>query len=243
MIGTWINVGAILLGALMGIATRVNLSAGTQQFLKVLLGVATTWFGLKLCWHGLASRDVKWFFYQLLVVLTAMVLGHLLGKICRIQSLFNRIGSLAKTKLEKASERGPNAGSDGFLAATILFCAAPLGIVGALEDGFQSYFAPLAIKAVMDGLAAFSFARMFGWTVLLSAVPLTAFLSLLTVLAWRAEPWLSAHEVIGVVHASAGLIITYVTLVIFEIRKVELANYLPSLVVAPVLMKLLRLIL
>jgi hypothetical protein len=242
MIGTWLNVGAIIVAALIAISTRANLTAGAQQFAKVLLGVATTWFGLKLCWHGLASRDVKWFFYQLLVVLAAMVIGHLLGKVCRLQQLFNRLGHLAKTKLEKASERGPNAGNDGFLAATILFCAAPLGIVGALADGLEGYFAPLAIKAVMDGLAAFSFVRMFGWTTILSAVPVAAFLSLLTVMASRAAPWLASHEVLGVVNASAGLIVTYVTLVIFEVRKVELANYLPSLIVAPLLMMLLQLL-
>lgn len=236
MIGTWLNVAAIVLGALIAICTRMNLTAGTQQFLKVLLGVATTWFGLKLCWHGLASRDVKMFFYQLLVVLAAMVIGHLLGKVCRLQQVFNRLGSVAKTKLEKASERGPNAGGDGFLAATILFCAAPLGIVGALADGFENYFAPLAIKAVMDGLAAFSFVRMFGWTAILSALPVSAFLSVLTVAASRAAPWLASHELLGVVNASAGLIVTYVTLVIFEVRRVELANYLPSLLVAPALM-------
>ena len=243
MIGTWINVGAILLGALIGFATKMDVSMRRQQFIKVLLGVASVWFGLKLCWNGLAARDVKFFFYQFFIVLVAMVLGHLIGKICRIQQLFNRIGQTAKVKLESAAAGGPGAGNDGFLAATLLFCAAPLGIVGALENGLSPRnFEPLVIKAVMDGLAALSFARTFGWTTLLSAVPVTALLSLLTVLGSRAEPWLSEHGLIGVVHASAGLIITYVALVIFEVKKVEIANYLPALAVAPALMKLAQLI-
>jgi len=242
MIGTWLNAGAIFLGAVLGLATKAELSLGRQQFIKVALGVATVWFGLKLCWNGLATRSVGFFFYQLLIVLVAMVVGHLIGKLCGVQKLFNRIGHTAKVKLERAAAGGANARNEGFLAATLAFCAAPLGLVGALEDGLAGYFAPLAIKAVMDGLAAFSFARMFGWTAMFAAVPVAALFSVLTVAGSRAEPWLTQHGVIGVVQASAGLIVTYVALVIFEVKKVEIANYLPALVIAPALMKLGQLI-
>jgi hypothetical protein len=40
-----------------------------------------------------------------------------------------------------------------FNACTILFCAAPLGLLGAVTDGLSGYFYLLAVKAVMDGLA------------------------------------------------------------------------------------------
>lgn len=238
MLGTLLNVGAILLGAILGSATKVDVSMGRQQQIKVLLGVATAFFGLKLLWTGLASGTAKFFFHQLVIVLIAMVVGHIAGRLCGIQALMNRIGQSAKLKLERASKQDTRAANEGFMAATLLFCAAPLGIVGALEDGLKGYFAPLAIKAVMDGLAALSFARMFGWMAILSAVPVAAFLSGLTLLGEVAEPLLSQHGLLGVVHASAGLLITYVALIIFEVKKVEIGDYLPALVVAPVLMKL-----
>src|SRR5205085_2288047 len=105
---------------------------------KVLLGVATVWFGLKLVWDGLRwngviSGTAKHFFYQLVIVLVAMVLGSFIGKLCRIQAFMNRLGHSAKIKLERAATQKHAAASDGFIAATLLFCAAPLGIVGALE--------------------------------------------------------------------------------------------------------------
>ena len=241
MLGTLLNAGAILLGAILGLLTKFEIPVGRQQQVKVLLGLACVWFGFRLLWIGLASASVKQFFYQLLIVLLAMIVGHALGRLCRIQHWMNRLGQSAKAKLDRATANRKNAG-DGVVAAAILFCAAPLGIVGAVEDGLQRYFAPLAIKAVMDGLAALSFARMFGWSAMLAAVPVAAFLSGLTLLGDRIEPWLTAQDLIGVVHASAGLIMTYVTLVIFEVKKVEIANYLPALVVAPALMKLARLL-
>jgi uncharacterized protein len=237
MLGTLLNVAAILLGAALALLTKWEISARRQQLLKVILGVATTFFGLKLLWNGLATSTIKFFFFQFIVVVVAMVLGHLIGKLFRIQAAMNRLGQTAKQRLERAASQGRKAAGDGFLAATVLFCAAPLGIVGAIEDGLSRNIAPLAIKGVMDGLAAFSFARMFGWTVALTAVPLAALLSAITLLAARLEPWLEHHDVLGVVHACAGLLMTYIALVIFEVKKVELGDYLPSLVVAPLLMK------
>jgi uncharacterized membrane protein YqgA involved in biofilm formation len=241
MFGTLINAAAILLGAILGAATKTEVSLRRQQQIKVLLGVATAWFGLKLVWTGLTFPRVG-FGKQLLVVLSAMIVGNLIGKLCRIQAAMNRLGQDAKVKLERAAQNGKKAAVDGFVAATLLFCAAPLGIVGALEDGLSRYFAPLVIKAVMDGLAALSFARMFGWMAVLSALPLAGFLCGLTFLGDRLAPWLEAQELIGVVHASAGLIITYVALVIFEVKRVEIGNYLPAIVVAPALLKLWQLL-
>ena len=244
MIGALLNAGAIFFCALIGLTTKFHVSVRRQQQIKVFLGVATAYLGLRLIWIGLSSGTARFFFYQLVIVLAAMVLGHLAGKACRIQALMNRIGQTAKAKLESATgKRTREAGGDGFIAATLLFCAAPLGIVGALEDGLLRYFQPLAIKAVMDGLAALSFARMFGWTSMLSAVPVAAFLCGWSLLGLQIEPWLASQGLTGVVHASIGLIITYVALVVFEVKKVEIGNYLPAILVAPVLMKLSQLLL
>ena len=243
MLGTLLNTGAIFLGAILGLATKLDVPMRRQQQIKVLLGVATAWFGFKLLWdglrwNGLLSSTARHCFYQLVIVLVAMVLGHAIGKWCRIQAWMNHLGQSAKNKLENAAADRAKAAGDGLMAAALLFCAAPLGLIGALEDGLQRCFQPLAIKAVMDGLAALSFARMFGWTALLAAVPVAAFLSGIALLGDRLAPWLGAQGVLGVIHASAGLIMTCIALVIFEARKVEIANYLPALVVAPALMKL-----
>ena len=248
MLGTLLNAGAILAGAVIGLATKWDVPAPRQQQIKVLLGVATTWFGLKLLWDGLIwngqlSGTARHFFFQIIIVLLAMIVGHLIGRLCGIQAWMNRLGQSAKVKLERAAVVGKNTTSDGLMAATILFCAAPLGLVGALEDGLQGYFAPLAIKAVMDGLASLAFARMFGWTALLAALPVAAFLSGFALLGTRLEPWLAAQGVLGGVHASAGLILTYIVLLIFEVKKVPVGDYLPALVVAPALMKLAQLFL
>jgi uncharacterized membrane protein YqgA involved in biofilm formation len=51
---------------------------------------------------------------------------------------------------------------------------------------------------------------------------------------------LRAHGLVDSVNATAGLLIFCVALIIFEIKKIEVADYYPSLVIAPALTWLLR---
>jgi uncharacterized membrane protein YqgA involved in biofilm formation len=88
----------------------------------------------------------------------------------------------------------------------------------------------------MDGLAAFSFVALFGWTVALSALPVLAFQGTISLaVGLLALPWLSARHLVDPINATAGLLIFAVALLIFEVRRVEVADYLPSLIWAPLL--------
>jgi uncharacterized membrane protein YqgA involved in biofilm formation len=49
------------------------------------------------------------------------------------------------------------------------------------------------------------------------------------------QPFLQAHQLLDSVNAVGGLLLCTVGMVIFEIRRVELADFLPALAVAPVL--------
>lgn len=235
MIGPFLNGFGILLGALFGLAARQPVSRRTQEFFKTALGAFTVFYGLRLVYenvHGTLPVCLK----QIFLAGVAVVLGNWLGKLLRLQKLSNRIGHHAATLLAAAQKNPPGPPAAGFLAATVLFCAAPLGILGAVVDGLSDYFYLLALKAVMDGLAMTSFVKIFRWPVALAAVPVFLFFSAITFAChFYAAPFLEAHHLTGAVNTAAGLVACAVSLVIFEIRKVELANFLPSLAVAPLL--------
>ena len=234
MIGAFLNALGILAGALFGLTARQPLSARTQYFFKSALGAFTVWFGLRLIVenvHGTFFIGVK----QLFIAALGVIIGYWVGKILRLQKFSNRLGHHAANLLAAAQKKPPGKSADGFLASTILFCAAPLGILGAVADGLSGYFYLLLLKAVMDGLAMVSFVKMFRWPVALAAIPVLFFLNGLTVAVhFGVQPRLSAQE-LAAVHLAAGLITCAVTLVIFEIRRVELNSYLPGLLVAPLL--------
>ncbi len=233
--GAFLNALGILLGSLFGLARSAPLPARPQNFFKSALGAFTVFFGLRLIWlnvNGTFSACAK----QLFLAALAVTLGSWLGKILRLQKISNRLGRFANRLILAAQAHGAAQADDGFNACTILFCAAPLGWVGAVTDGLAGDFYLLAVKAVMDALAAMSFIKIFRWPAALSAFPVFVFLgALATACRLAAAPFLAAHGLLASVNAAAGLIACVIALVIFEVRKVELANYLPGLAVAPLL--------
>jgi uncharacterized membrane protein YqgA involved in biofilm formation len=241
LLGTILNVAAIVVGGFAGLLIRKQPSAAAQSYLKVILGALTVYFGLRLTWlniNGSFGHVLK----QIGIVLLALILGNLLGKLLHLQKASNRIGQLTRDRMAHATPQNPARFNDGFVVCTLLFCAAPLGILGSIHSGLQEdYFFPLAIKAIMDGFATMSFAAMFGWGVMLSAVPVLIFQGTITLLCTHSlAPYLHAHGLNDSVNATGGLLIFCVSLLIFEVRKVPITDYLPSLIFAPILTALLH---
>jgi len=150
----------------------------------------------------------------------------------------NRVGHRAATLLSAAQNSPPRSPANGFIAAATLFCAAPLGVIGAVTDGLGNYFYLLLIKSIMDALAMLTFVKLFRWPVVLAALPVFLFLDAMGLSTQLgAKPWLEAHGLIAYVNLAAGIVTCSVALVILEIRRVEMANYLPALIVSPILAK------
>jgi hypothetical protein len=234
-IGAFLNAAGILLGALFGLAQREPVSARTQLFFRNALGAATIFFGLRLVWLNVSGT----FFScakQIFIALLAVVLGNLLGKLLGLQKISNRLGRFAAGAIA-AAQKNPNPKSaDGFNACAILFCAAPLGIIGAITDGLSGYFWLLAVKAMMDALAMTSFVKMFRWPAAMSAFPVFLLFGAITFICqFYSAPFLNSHGLANSVNAATGFVTLAVAIVIFGTRKVELANYLPGLAVAPLL--------
>lgn len=237
MVGTWINVAGIVLGSICGLLWRNSISTSNQLLIKVLLGALLALSGLRLAWVGLsAGGSFGSVLKHLLLAVVALAVGRLTGRLMHLQKGSNWLGQYARRKMTELTPEHPHRFSDGFTVCTLLFCAAPLGIVGALSDGLDGYFFPLALKGVMDGLGAMSFVAMFGAGVVLSSVPLLLFQGLITLAAARyLLPLLEQHNLLHPVQATAGLLIFCVSIVVFEIKKIEVTDYLPSLAVAPLI--------
>ena len=234
MFGAFLNGFGILIGGLLGLAIRKPMTVRMQNFFKSALGAFTVFYGLGLVYynvHGGFLGGLR----QILIAMFGILLGYWLGKLLRLQKISNRVGHHAATLIAAAQKNPPGAPAAGFVTATTLFCVAPLGILGAAVDGLEGYFYLLLLKAVMDGLATISFVKIFRWPVVLSALPVCFFLNGLTLAAHHLQPWLSVHGFIPYIGIAVGLVTCTVALVILEVRRVELANYLPALAIAPLL--------
>lgn len=236
MVGTILNVAGILIGGVSGMMRKRPLAASTQGMLKLLLGLATVVCGFWLIWRGMEGLAFSRMLLLLGVVVVSMMIGRPLGRLLRLQQVSNRLGRYARDRLESVVPGKPMPFSDAFNACTIVFCAAPLGMVGAMVDGITGLWFPLAIKGLMDGLATMGFVTLFGRASIAAALPVLALQGTIAI-CFRlfVGPWLDANGLVGPIIATAGVLMFSVALVILESKRIELADYLPSLVVAPVL--------
>lgn len=233
MTGTILNAAAILLGAAFGLASKKEPSAASQHTWKILIGAFAVYAGLSATWQSLPGpflAGLKSFG----IIMLALMLGNFTGSLLRLQKSLNGLGRYAAQRVGVTSPANARMG-DTFAACTILFCVSPIALVGALQDGLSGNWQTLAVKAAMDGLACLAFARTLGWPVLLTLIPLVAWQGTISLSARLAAPWLEQHALLSPLLGTAGLIVFAISLVILQLKKVELANYLPSLLYAPLL--------
>jgi len=236
MIGAVINSAGIVAGGVCALAIKRPVPNRFQLAAKIVLGIYTVWFGLQLTWrslNGSVAQELK----ELCIVMLAMALGKLAGRMLRLQQFSNAIGQYATRSL--AAEGKKKRFSDGFLLATALFCAGPLAILASVQEGLNGFSPVFLVKAGTDGLATLSFCATFGWGALVSAIPVLAFQGCLIRCVQALEPMLHNQPwpLIDSINATDGLLIFCVALIVLEVKKVRVAEYLPSLILAPLLMR------
>jgi hypothetical protein len=236
MIGAVINSAGIVAGGVCALAIKKPVPNRLQLAAKIALGICTVWFGLQLTWKSL-NGSVAQVLKELGIVLLAMALGKLAGRMLRLQEFSNSIGQYATRSL--AAEKKEKRFSDGFLLATALFCAGPLAILASVQEGLNGFSPLFLVKAGTDGLATMAFCATFGWGALVSAIPVLAFQGCLIRGVQALEPMLHNQPwpLIDSINATDGLLIFCVALIVLEVKKVRVAAYLPSLILAPLLMR------
>jgi uncharacterized membrane protein YqgA involved in biofilm formation len=228
-----LNGAMIVIAVVIALATKKTISAQRQDNLRVFVGAGIVFFGLKLTWSSLSGSFGFWL-KQFATVLLAMMIGKIIGRILRLQKLSNSLGPFVNAKMEQSRKTF----EDGFLVSTALFCLGPLAILSSVQSGLEQSFSPIFIvKSVMDALAAMAFAATFGWSIAMSAVPVVALQLAIIRVVQLLLPWAHNHPqpIIESILATDGLLIFSTSLIILQLKKIEIADYLPSLAVAPVL--------
>ncbi len=237
MVGTVINVCGILLGGIVGLF-RGSKPIGGEAFFKVALGAFTIFYGLQLAWVSLGGSFAR-IAKQMLIAILALALGKLTGRLLRLQKFSNTLGSAARERMAAIAARGRPDPIAGFKTCAALFCATPLAILGSIQEGLSDYYYPLIVKGVIEGLGALGFVFVFGWGTLLAALPVLVFQGSISLCCSRWIAPLAAARNLGYLvdetNLVGGLLVFCVGLIIFEIKKIEVADYLPALLFAPLM--------
>jgi uncharacterized membrane protein YqgA involved in biofilm formation len=230
--GTFINVGTVLLGTLLGVLIGRRLPAGLQERVLAGLGLVTLVLGI--------DNALEWRHTSPLIVFGAVLLGGIVGELIGIEAWLGRLGDLAQRRLARG--RAHSRVSEGFVTASLLFCVGPLTVVGSIQDGLTGDNATLVSKALLDGFAAIAFASTLGWGVGLAAITVLVVQGGISLGAGAFEDVLSeGSEALAALVSAGGVLIIGISLKLLGLKDVKVGNFLPALVFAPLLVGLVSL--
>ena len=231
MIGTLINVATVVVGGLLGVALGSRLPERLRQTVIAGLGLFTLAFGLQMF---LSTKNA-------LVVLGSLLIGALLGEWWRVEDGLKNLGGWLETRLMPVgSGVGENRFVRGFLTASLVFCVGPMAILGSIQDGLTGNYQTLAVKSILDGFGALAFASTLGVGVVFSALVVFVYQGAITLLAFQLQALVSDAMMVEMTATGGVILLAIAISSLLEIRPIRSGNFLPALVVAPLMVLLMQ---
>ncbi|GAA3822265.1 DUF554 domain-containing protein [Nocardioides panacisoli] len=238
--GTVVNVATVLLGSLVGRLAGNRLPQRTRELVTDGLGLVTLLIAAISAMAVLdpALSDEVGDSAPVLIVLGAVLIGGIAGSLLRLEQRVEAFGGFLQRRLAgDASSSDRQRFVEGYVVASLIFCTGPLTILGSLEDGLGHGAEQLYLKSALDGFAAIAFAAAFGWGVAASVVTLVVVQGGLTLVGLALGDVLpDAH--LAAITATGGLLLVGVALRLLDLKQIAVADLLPALVVAPLLVEL-----
>jgi uncharacterized membrane protein YqgA involved in biofilm formation len=220
--GTLLNAVTVLVGGILGTVLGDRLPERIREQVVRGVGLFTLAMGLKF------ALDTG----NLLYLLGSIVLGGILGSLAGIDRRLNALGDWLQRRF--AAPGSTSTVSEAFVTAAIIFCVGPLTFLGSIQNGLTGDAGLLTIKSVLDGFTAIALAATLGWGVLLTIAVILVYqgglaLGASVLAGLLSDPQLREMNSVG------GLLILGVGLKLLAIRDVKVADFLPAILVAPLL--------
>ena len=236
--GTLINVATVLVGTMIGLLIGSRMPPRVQLGLTTGLGLFVALIGISLGLRIFAEPARPG---DDLAVLGAVLLGVAIGELLRLQNGLEWLGGWFQRRLAGDEKDRPSRIAEGFVTASLVFCVGPLTLLGSLANGLTGDVQLLAIKSLLDGVAAIAFAAALGPGVALSALTVLAVQGSIAAAAVLLRDLLDEATVVAVT-AAGGVILMGLSLRLLDLKPVRVASFLPALLLAPILVRLADLI-
>ena len=223
LIGTLLNVMTVLVGGLVGTTLGSRLPERIRETVLHGLGLVTLTVGVQLT---LQTRNI-------LIVMGSILVGAILGEWWRLEDRLHSLGAWLEARVQGNGRAKSTTFIQGFVTASLVFCVGPMTVLGSIQDGLTGDYRLLAIKALLDGFAALAFASSLGVGVLFSVLTILVYQGALTLLASQAQQVLTP-PMIAEMTATGGVLILGISLLLLELKRIRLANFLPAIAIAPV---------
>jgi len=228
MIGTLVNTGTVLVGGTLGTILGDRLPERVRTTVMHGLGLITLVVGMQM---ALQTKNI-------MVVLGGLLIGGLLGEWWRIESRLESLGDYLRSHAAKWPFLTKGKFTEGFVTASLVFCVGPMTILGSIQDGAFGDSRLLMIKSTLDAFASLAFAASLGMGVTCAAVTVLLFQGGITLCANGVQSILT-DPMITEMTATGGVMILGIGFLLLDIKRVRVANFLPGLAIAPLIVYIL----
>lgn len=220
MIGTLVNVAAILAGTVLGVLLKHGIPQKMQRVIMQGIGLCVVIIGVM---SAITTKNI-------LLMIFSIAIGGGLGKLIGIE---DKLDSLGLRVQKRFSDQEDSTVAEGFVTATLIFCVGAMAILGSIESGLNNDHQLLYIKAMLDGLTALVLASALGFGVGLSAIPVLLFQGSIALSATWLAPFLT-DTIMNEISAVGGVLILGIGINLLDIKKIHVGDMLPAIFIPPI---------
>jgi uncharacterized membrane protein YqgA involved in biofilm formation len=226
MIATYFNALMVVLGSFIGLFLKHRLKASYQEVVFTSSGLITLVIGFSM-----AMQTGSY-----LILLFSVVIGGFMGYALKIEDGVMSFGSWMERRLSRGRGSAESARNFalGFLNASLLFCSGAMTVVGAIQAGTVADYQLILVKSIMDGCMAIIFTAAYGIGVMASALFILLYQGFFTLAGGWIAPILGDAG-INELASVGGVLLMMIGFGLLDIRKTKTGNFLPAMVIAPLL--------
>lgn len=217
MIGTIVNVIAIIAGGLVGLLFKKGLPKKLTDAIMAGIALCTIYIGISGCLEGKNP----------LITVIAIAVGAVIGTLLDLDGKLTALGEGVEKKFRKSGGEKISL-AEGFISSSLLFCVGAMAIMGALQSGLAGNHETLYTKSVMDFISSIVFASSLGVGVLFSGIAVFVYQGAITILAGFLSPLLGQVAVAEMTCVGSLLLIA-LGLNLLGITKIKIMNYIPAI--------------
>ncbi len=230
--GTLINTATVLLGGGLGLLLRGKLPERIITTVMQAIGLTTLLVGIINALDLTRVTEPP----GLIIGLVGLAIGGALGEWWRLDDRLSNVGERLRKRF-----KGQGQFTEGFVAASLLFCIGPLTLVGSIQNGLAGDNSFLMLKSALDGFSAIGLAATFGFGVLFSAAVVLIYQGAISIFAGLLaglipDPYTDPNVLL--INGVGGLMIVGLGLTLLNITKIRNASMLPALAVVVLIYQL-----
>ncbi|MCF7947933.1 MAG: DUF554 domain-containing protein [Spirochaetia bacterium] len=219
MIATIVNCITVIIGSLVGLLLRKNMSPKIKEVVYIGAGLISLAIGMQMTFES----------QRIVYMALAVILGGMLGTAWNIEGGIMNFGGWLQRTFAKNAESGSSF-AQGFLDASVLFCVGALTIVGAIKAGAEGNYDLILMKSVLDGFMAIMFTAAMGIGVMFSVITILVYQGGLTLLAGVIGP-LIGDLGLAEISGTGGILILMIGMNLLKLHDIKTGNFLPALLV------------